>query len=152
LRWLIRTTLLGLSKRRHRPRGRPDSRYPLLALTVLLIGCLIVTASSSFPPAVAARIGFGTSIPTALVALGALALARAYGKHAFAGISAVVSTLAIWTVVATAWTFSAATARWIAFASGLGYMLGGVVLLVLHETSPERVVHLLEVRQMPARS
>src|SRR5438270_11507761 len=133
-------------------RRRPDSRFPLLAVALLLTGCLIVSGTSAFPPVVTAKIGFGTSIPIAIAALAVFTVARRYRKLAFAATCGTVCTLATWTIIATAWTFSAATARWIAFGSGLGYMLAGVVMIFVHDMSPERVVHLLEVRRLPARS
>lgn len=59
--------------------------------------------------------------------------------------------VAAWTVVATAWTLAADAARWVAFADGLGYIAIALAILLRRGLTTERVIHVLEVRELCAR-
>jgi hypothetical protein len=59
-------------------------------------------------------------------------------------VSALVAVLGAWQIVATR-VFSADHARWLSFENGCVMLVLGLALLVMHEFSSERVVHVLEV-------
>jgi hypothetical protein len=110
---------------------------------VLLTGSLLVACCIAFRGAV---VPFGVSIGLAVAAALALPGSWRSDTRAAAVVVLLTFTLAIWTIVATAWTFAPGVARWIAFGSGVGCMALGVVALVLHELRTVRVVHVLEIR------
>ena len=117
----------------------------------MLAGCFVVMATSaSFPAVTSTAIAFALSIGTETLTVPIVVLAARRPGRAYAFTCAVTGVLACWTIVATAGTFAASTARWVAFGSGFGYMLGGLVLLAIHELRPGRVVHVIEVRELPA--
>lgn len=144
LSWLVSTVALNLPRRGPRTRSfRGRSRLGAIGLTVLLTGSLLVACCIAFA---GAAVPFGVSI--GLAAAAALTLPGSWRSdtQAAAVVLLLTFTLAIWTIVATAWTFAPGAARWIAFGSGVGFMALGVAALVLHELRTVRVVHVLEIR------
>jgi hypothetical protein len=124
---------------------------PILSVAVL-VGAFIVVAIAIGVAHAAAWVGFGISLATALAGVILVAVARRHRLRALAWVGSAITGLAGWTVVATAGIFSAGTERWIAFASGLGYIVAALGALGIHEASSSRVVHVLEVRGDPART
>jgi hypothetical protein len=119
--------------------------FAAFGLTVLLLGFLVVACCIAFR---GAAVAFGISIAIAVAGATALVAFWGRGPRTDAAVALVVSALAAWTIVATAWTFPPGSARWIAFGSGVGYILAGLVALVVHEVRTVRVVHVLEVREL----
>lgn len=141
--WLLTTAALSIPRRAKRTPWRRS--FAAFGLTVLLLGFLVVACCIAFKGAVVA---FGISIAVAVVAVTALMAFWGRGPRVDAVVALTVCALAAWTIVATAWTFPPGAARWIAFGSGLGYMLAGVVALVVNELRTVRVVHVLDVREL----
>lgn len=130
--------------------GSESARWcSALALTTLIAGAIVEGAAVGFSPGVAAAVAFGISIVVCAAgfAMAALGWWRRRLKFELGGLA--IGALSTWTIVATAGTFADAAARWIAFGSAVGYMLLGVAVLVAYEVGVERVVYLLEVRELP---
>lgn len=148
MRWVVHTVLLALGRREASVPKRRDARFALHALVLVLAGSLIASAASGLHPVAAGAIGFGVSIALDLLTVSMLYVSLRHGARACALVCAGSVAYATWTVIATAGPFAAGTARWLAFAGGIVYMFAGAILLVLHELSPNRVVHVLEVREL----
>ena len=144
-RWLARTTLLSLSRRRGWRSPPPHWAPAALALTAMLSGFVLVSTSVGLQAA-ARWIGLGVSIMVAATGVGLAVLRVRHRRIVFAVAGWAIVALAIWTIVASAGPFDPQTARWIVLGSGIGYVLEALVALVAHELSPGRVVHVLEVR------
>ena len=152
LHWLVETALVRLSRRPRERRQGSTSGFAAHAVAVLLAGCFVVMATSaSFHPRTSSWIAFGFSVGVELATVPTIVIAARRPGRWYALTCALTGGLACWTIVATAGAFAATTARWIAFGSGFGYMLGGLIMLAIHELRRERVIHVLEVRELPAR-
>lgn len=152
LRWLWLTALRGLPMRRPSRAVSTVRWFSALGMTTLLAGAFVSMATFAFARGVGTTIGFAVSIVVccAGVAMAFLGWWRRRLKFELGG--AAITVVAVWTIVAASGTFADATARWIAFGSGIGYMALGLAVLVVYEASVERVVHLLEVRELPRGS
>lgn len=154
LRWLALTARPRLPTRRRR---HPETTGPgrpvesLLAIASLLAGFLVVVSTIAFGGDTALAVALGLSVAVLLEAIGMTAVWWRRRRHWLAWIGAGVAVLAVWTVVATAGTFDVGTARWIAFASGLGYSLYALTALLQQLLSSDRVVHVLEIRELGGR-
>jgi hypothetical protein len=144
LRWLARTTLLSLSRRRGR-QPSPHWAPAALALAAMLSGFVLVSTSVGLQAA-ARWIGLGVSIVVAGTGIGLAVLRVRHRRIVFSVAGWAIVVLAIWTIVASSGPFDPQTARWLVLGSGIGYVVEALVALVAHELSPGRVVHVLEVR------
>jgi hypothetical protein len=112
----------------------------------MLSGFLIVTLSVGLPAA-ARWIGLGVSMVVFATGVG-LALLKVHHRRAvFTAAGWALVALSAWTIVASAVPFDSQTARWVVLGSGIGYVVEAIVALVAHELSPDRVTHVLEVRE-----
>jgi hypothetical protein len=114
-------------------------------LIVLLAGGTVVVSSGWFGPGTTGWIAFGG-------ALGILSLTAAAQRDRMRGtiqraLDGVVFALASWSAVASV-VFHGSTLTWLSFGEALGFAGLGVVGLIAHELSTERVVNSLA----PARS
>jgi hypothetical protein len=139
LLWVLVNSEVGFAKKKEEPTMR--TRF----ITNLVLGAVagfVVVASQAFAAGVTAWVTFGVAIGV-LLALGAAQLdpRRALLQRALDG---AVAVLAAWSVVASV-VFAGATVTWLSFAEGLGFVAMAVAGLIAHETSTERVVHLLSI-------
>ena len=114
-------------------------------LIVLLAGGAVVVSSGWFRPGTTGWIAFG-------VAVGILGLTAAAQRDRMRGtiqgaLDGVVFALAAWSAIAFV-VFHGSTLTWLSFGDALGFVGLGVVGLIAHELSTERVVQSLA----PARS
>ncbi len=121
-----------------------------LALVAMLSGVVVVTMGVGLP--LAARwIGLGVSVIVAGTGIGLVVLTHRQRRVVFAAAGWAIIALAAWTIVASAVPFDPDTARWVVVGSGIGYIVEATVALIAHELSPNRVVHVLEVRHGTSR-
>jgi predicted membrane channel-forming protein YqfA (hemolysin III family) len=150
--WLARTAWLTLTWHASSPRRRDQWTHgaaPALLAIVVLVGAIIVVAIAIGVASAAAWVAFGISIATAAAGIALAVVARLQRRRVLAWFGALIAGLAGWTVIATTGLFSEAVARWIAFGSGIGYIVAALGALGVHELSPPRMVHVLEVRGEP---
>ncbi|MEA2449959.1 MAG: hypothetical protein QOG63_1891 [Thermoleophilaceae bacterium] len=148
--WLLRTAALSAPPSLRRRTVVNDLAAAMLAGVILIGGCVTTIAAAAFGGPTAAWTGLGVSIAVLVVAI--LTVIRAWLHYArFDGLAAgTVAALAAWTVIATA-SLPAVAGRWIAFADGLGYIALALAILLRRSISPERVTHVLEVRELRTR-
>lgn len=148
--WLLRTAALSLPPSLRRRVVVHDPALPLLAVVILVGGCVTTIATAAFGAPTARWVGFGLAVAVLVVAL--VTAVRAWLHMArFDGLAAAaVTLLAAWTVVATA-SLPPVAGRWIAFADGLGYLALAVAMLLRRGITSERVTHVLEVRELRTR-
>jgi hypothetical protein len=119
-------------------------RYWALSLAVWIGGAFIAIGRFAFAPTDAVWIAFAVAIAAAALSLAATVVALLRENHAFSGLSAVSALVAASTIIATR-AFTTPTALWLAFAGGAALLMVSLRALALHETTVERVVHLLEL-------
>lgn len=159
--WLVQTALLNL---RPQAGSLPDSgpytvgarpalvaMAPALLSIVVLVGAVVVVAVAIGVAEAAAWVAFGVSIATVVAGVTLALVARRQRRLALAFLGILIAGLAAWTVIATAGVFGDEVTRWIAFGSGVGYIVAAIGALGVHELNPARVVHVLEVRGDAAR-
>jgi hypothetical protein len=116
---------------------------------LMLAGGLIVVFSQALTATTTGWVAFGLAIA---IVVGLLAVqaetARPVVQRALDG---VVGVLGIWTIIASV-VFDGWTLTWLSFAEGLGFAALGLVGLVVHELSTERVVHSLAITEAPSES
>jgi hypothetical protein len=116
---------------------------------LMLAGGLIVVFSQALTATTTGWVAFGLAIA---IVVGLLAVqaetARPVVQRALDG---VVGVLGIWTIIASV-VFDGWTLTWLSFAEGLVFAALGLVGLVVHELSTERVVHSLAVTEAPSDS
>ena len=117
-------------------------RYWAMTLAAAAAGAFIAIDRFAFAPTNAVWIAFGVAIAAAMFSLGASAVALLRENHAFSGLSALSSLVAVFTVIATR-DFKSPTSLWLAFAGGVALLLLSMRALALHETTVELVVHRL---------
>lgn len=87
---------------------------------------------------------FGVSVGVAVIAAASAALAR-QSAHRFG--HGLIALVAVWSLIA-ALIFSGPLLTWFVFADAIAVGVLGLADLASHETSTERVVHSLEVRDL----
>jgi uncharacterized membrane protein SirB2 len=116
---------------------------------LMLAGGLIVVFSQALTAETTGWVAFGLAI--AIVA-GLVAVqadrARPTVQRLLDG---VVGVLGIWTIIASV-VFAGSTLTWLSFAEALGFAGLGLVGMIVHELSTERVVHSLAVTEAPSDS
>jgi hypothetical protein len=117
-------------------------RYWAMSLATAMCGAFIAIERFAFAPHTAVWIAFGVAIAATVFSLAAFFVALMRENQAFSGLSGLGVLTAAWTIIAER-TFSAPTALWLAFASGIILLLVSVRGLALHETTIERVVYAL---------
>ena len=117
--------------------------YTNLAFAV--VGGAVVVVSQAFRPSVTGWSMFGVSLGVlALLGLSQLDSPRDRAQQV---LDAGTGALVIWSAVASV-VYSGTTLMWLSFGDALGFVGLGIVGLIAHELSTERVVHSLA----PARS
>ncbi|MFJ6120359.1 hypothetical protein [Streptomyces sp. NPDC092129] len=120
-------------------------RFALNTLSVVAGGFLTVS-TLAFSAPVAGWLGFGISAGVALAAaVSTLGARRTAVRLAHGGLTLV----ALWSLTA-ALVFSGTALTWLVFADALAMAAVALGDLTAHEVSTERVVHALEVRNVPA--
>lgn len=116
---------------------------------LMLAGGLIVVFSQALTANATGWVAFGLAIAV-VAGLAAVQLDR--GRSVIQrGLDGVVGVLGVWTIIASV-VFSGGTLTWLSFAEGLGFVGLGLIGLVVHELSSERVVHSLAIAETPAES
>jgi hypothetical protein len=151
MRWLWHTFLLNVPRRRPSRRPRSESPIALMALAMLIAGGVVAMTALGLEPTASTFVGMGISVAVGLLAAAVATFALRCARPGYVALGTTAAALALWTVIATTGTFAVTTARWVAFGSGLGYVVHAVAILIAHELSPRRVVHVLEVRKLSAR-
>jgi hypothetical protein len=129
------------------------------AVTLTLFAAWLVIETLGFSTTAQRAISFASAITLTVLALGAYVAYRRRPLDAKQSVvapslrlrvvpaqaaAALAAGLGVWQIVATR-VFSAEHARWLTFENGFALLALGLGLLVIHESSSERIAHVLEV-------
>jgi hypothetical protein len=118
-----------------------SSRFLLDGLFVVA-GAFLAVASMAWASGTAGWTAFGVSTGVTVLAAASAGLAHTNSRRIGHGLLAVV---ALWSLVA-ALAFSGTVLTWLVFADAIALGVLALADLAAHETTTERIVHSLEVR------
>jgi hypothetical protein len=110
---------------------------------VLIAAAFMVVISLAWSAHTAGWTAFGVSTGIAVIAAASAAVTRLTGRKIGHGLVAVGG---LWSLIA-ALTFTGSALTWLVFADAIGLGVLALADLVAHESTEERVVHQLEVRE-----
>lgn len=118
-------------------------RYWSLTVALALGGGFLIVDSQAFSPATAAKIAFGVAIMLTATEIAAFAVARSRGRMRFWALPALGALLGALTIAAMAPQLSPAAQKWLAFSSGVGFLVLSLTALAFHELTYERALRVL---------
>jgi hypothetical protein len=110
---------------------------------VLIAAAFMVVISLAWSAHTAGWTAFGVSTGIAVIAAASAAVTHVTGRKIGHGLVAVGG---LWSLIA-ALTFTGSALTWLVFADAIGLGVLALADLVAHESTEERVVHQLEVRE-----
>lgn len=124
----------------------------------------MLIAAVGFSPGALNGVGLGFGIAGLVVSLWYLAVLvherplegsldfRAFGRRLslWRLVSGTIAALAVWEIIAVA-VFEASVSRWLTLANGILIGCLAVGGLIAHETTSERIIHVLEIVERPHR-
>lgn len=118
-----------------------SSRFAL-DTTAIVGGAFLVVSAMSFSATPAHWLAFGVSTAFTIAAAAGAAVARRTHQQLAHGALALV---ALWSLI-TPLVFTGTTQHWLIFANAIGLAVVALGDLIAHESTTERVVHELHVR------